>query len=175
MPGWLAALSQLDTALFRWINTGQQNAFFDALMPFVTEAGHWQVPILVAWTSMLLFGGRRGRVAALLVVPLLALSDQLSSNLLKDLLARPRPCTTLADVHLLVGCSSSYSLPSSHAANFGAAALHLSWFYPRLFPVLGGLALLVGYSRVYVGVHYPGDVLVGQVIAIATAALLLAR
>jgi len=165
---WLAALAQIDTALFRWINGGH-NAFFDRLMPFVTELGHWEVPILVAWTALLLFGGSRGRTAALLVVPLLALSDQLSSNLLKDLLDRPRPCNTLAAVHLLVGCGSSFSLPSSHAANFSAVALHLSWFYPRAAPYLGGWALLVGTSRVYVGVHYPGDVLVGFLVGILAA------
>jgi len=168
---WQSVLAHLDTTVFRWINTSQQNAAFDALMPFVTEAGHWHVPILVSWTALLLFGGRRARVAALLVIPLLTLSDQASSNLIKNLLERPRPCATLADVHLLVGCSSSFSLPSSHAANFGAAALHLSWFYPRFFPLLGGLALLVGYSRVYVGVHYPFDVLVGFLVGVLVAAL----
>ena len=169
MGDWLATLTQIDTAFFRSINSGQHNAFFDRLMPFLTELGHWEVPILVAWTALLLFGGSRGRTAALLLVPLLILSDQLSSNLLKDLLDRPRPCNTLDDVHLLVGCGSSFSLPSSHAANFGAVALHLSWFYPRGAPYLAGWALLVGYSRVYVGVHYPGDVLVGFLVGVLAA------
>jgi undecaprenyl-diphosphatase len=170
LDSWLATLARLDTVLFRWINNGQHNALFDGLMPFVTEAGNWHVVILVAWTWMLLFGGSRGRTAALLVIPLITLSDQTSSNLLKHTFERLRPCNALDQVHLLVGCSSSYSMPSSHAANFGAAALHLSWFYPRLAPLLWSLALLVGYSRVYVGVHYPFDVVVGFLVA-AMAAL----
>lgn len=157
----LQQLSRADTALFRWINQGQRNPLFDGFMPFVTEAGNWSVAILVAWTALLLFGGRRGRTAALWIVPLIALSDQASSNFLKDFFARTRPCNVLQDVHLLVGCGSSFAMPSSHAANFGAAAVHLGWFYRRSVPLLGGLALLVGYSRVYVGVHYPFDVLVG--------------
>ncbi len=169
MDSLLQHLARADTALFRWINAGHRNPVFDGLMPFVTEAGNWHVAILVTWTALLLFGGGRGRTAALWVVPLLALSDQTSSNLLKDFFARARPCNTLVDVHLLVGCSSSFSMPSSHAANFGAAAFHLGWFYRRAAPLLAVLALLVGYSRVYVGVHYPFDVLVGFAVGVLAA------
>lgn len=165
---WLQ-LSEIDVAIFRWINDGHQWSLLDRLMPFLTELGNWHVPILVAWTALLLFGGARGRWAALLVIPLITVSDQMSSNLLKNFFDRVRPCNALADVHLLVGCSSSFSMPSSHAANFGAASVHLSWFYPRAAPVLAVLALLVGYSRVYVGVHYPFDVLVGFLVGVLAA------
>jgi len=171
LDAWLNTLSRIDTLLFRWINEGHHNALFDGLMPFVTEAGNWNVVILVAWTSLLLFGGSRGRTAALLIIPLITLSDQTSSNLMKNSFERLRPCNALEHVQLLVGCSSSFSMPSSHAANFGAAAFHLSWFYPRLAPVLVGLALLVGYSRVYVGVHDPFDVLIGFLVALMAALL----
>ena len=85
---------------------------------------------------------------------------------MKGSFERLRPCNALDQVQLLVGCSSSFSLPSSHAANFGAAAFHLSWFYPRFAPLLIVLALLVGYSRVYVGVHYPFDVLLGLAVGL---------
>ncbi|UCE03359.1 MAG: phosphatase PAP2 family protein [Candidatus Latescibacterota bacterium] len=165
------ALAALDTSLFRWIN-GHPNAVFDSLMPFVTGAGNWHLVILVTWTALLLFGGGRGRVAALLVIPLLILSDQTSSNLLKNIFERLRPCNALPDVRLLAGCSSSFSMPSSHAANFGAAALHLSIHYPRMAPILAGMALLVAYSRVYVGVHYPFDVVVGLGVGLLCALLI---
>jgi undecaprenyl-diphosphatase len=130
----LETLAEIDRSVFYWINQGQRNPLFDTLMPFITGSGNWHIPILVAWTSLLLFGGGRGRTAALLVIPLITISDQTSSNFLKHAFERLRPCNTLPDVHLLVGCSGSFSMPSSHAANFGAAAIHFATFYPRLAP-----------------------------------------
>lgn len=165
----LDTLAALDEHLFRWINQSHQNVFFDSLMPFVTEEANWHIPILATWFALLLFGGRKGRIAALWVIPLIAVSDQLSSHLLKNLFERTRPCNALPAVHLLVGCSHSYSMPSSHAANFGAAAFHFAFFYRRLTPVLLSAALLVAYTRPYVGVHYPLDTVVGLVIGLVAA------
>ncbi len=80
-----------------------------------------------------------------------------------------RPCNALPDVHLLVGCSGSFSMPSSHAANFGAAAFHFAFFFPRLAPLMLLLGVTVAYSRVYVGVHYPFDALVGLGVGLVAA------
>jgi len=165
----LEALASIDRTWFHWINAGQRNPLFDTLMPFITGSGNWHIPILVAWTALLLFGGRRGRVAAVLVIPVITLSDQASSHFLKHAIERTRPCHVLADVHLLAGCSGSFSMPSSHAANSGAAALHLALFYPRLTVVLMSLAAAVAYSRVYVGVHYPFDTVVGLAVGLLAA------
>lgn len=166
----LEALNRIDQWLFYWINNGQQNVFFDHLMPWVTGSGNWHPPILIIFCSLLLFGGRRERAAALLVIPLITLSDQTCSHLLKHVFERTRPCHVLDHVHLLVGCGSSFSMPSSHAANFGAAAFHFAFFYPRLRRTLWSFALLMSYSRVYVGVHYPLDVLMGLLLGLLIAA-----
>jgi undecaprenyl-diphosphatase len=169
----LETLAEIDRSVFYWINQGQRNPLFDTLMPFITGSGNWHIPILVAWTSLLLFGGGRGRTAALLVIPLITISDQTSSNFLKHAFERLRPCNTLPDVHLLVGCSGSFSMPSSHAANFGAAAIHFATFYPRLAPAFVTLAVFVAYSRVYVGVHYPFDTLAGLAVGLGAALVVL--
>jgi undecaprenyl-diphosphatase len=168
----LERLAQADRATFYWINRDQANAFFDRLMPFLSADGNFKILFLVVFAALLVFGGRRARTAALLTIPLLALSDQLSSHLLKQAFERVRPCGVLPDVRLLAGCSGSFSMPSSHAANTGAAAIHFALSYPRLWLPLGLVAFAVGYSRVYVGVHYPADVLVGFLVGLGSALLL---
>lgn len=165
----LDRLAAADRALFTWINLDQQNALFDRVMPFVTDLDNFRLGFALLFVALLVFGKSRARAAALLVIPLLAMSDQLSSNLLKNAFDRVRPCGALPQVHLLVGCSDSFSMPSSHAANAGAAAIHFLLFYRRLWAPLGLTALAVGYSRVYVGVHYPADVLVGFLVGLVSA------
>jgi len=87
----------------------------------------------------------------------------LGTNLLKASLQRTRPCHVIHDVHLLAGCTRSFSLPSNHASNMFALAT-VGWLGLRRWRwVLPLLAAGVSYSRVYLGVHYPTDVLAGAV------------
>jgi undecaprenyl-diphosphatase len=157
-------LQALDRALFRLINLDLHNAVFDWLMPLLSDDHRAKPVFLAIFIALLVFGKRRGRIAALLVIPLITLSDQVSSNWLKDVFDRPRPCITLPEARLVgTGCSTRGSMPSSHAANMAAAALHFALFYRRraVVAALVALAVAIGYSRIYVGVHYPADVVVG--------------
>lgn len=178
MPGYLFAmwenpvldrLAQADRALFELINIRGQNSFFDTMMPLLSDDGKFKPAFLVVFLALMIFGKSKGRWAAALVIPLIALSDQASSNFLKHLFDRVRPCHVVANVHLLAGCSGSFSMPSSHAANSGAAAAHFLLFYPRWRIPLAVLAVAIAYSRVYVGVHYPADVAVGLAVGVAAA------
>ncbi len=115
-------LQKIDTAIFYFINVTLQNPVFDWLMPFVTEKYHWfpvwgLVIVLLLWK-----GGRQGRYMVLLIIPVILLSDQISSSIIKPFFARTRPCVALEGVHLLTGMKTSYSFTSSHAANFFATA-----------------------------------------------------
>ena len=112
-------------------------------------------------------GGRDGRIIVIMTLVMVAVSDQLSSNLLKNLFERVRPCNALPDVNILAGCTGSFSFPSSHAVNNFTAAMFFYKFYPKLKFVLFTTAGLVALSRPYVGVHYPSDILAGALIGLA--------
>jgi len=159
--GWLLGW---DVQAFYLINVRLQNGLFNFLMPILTNLHYWRLPLLGVWIALIIWGGKRGRWMAGAGLLALLFSDQLSSYLLKPLFGRVRPCHTLSGVHLLVGCSRSYSLPSSHAANCFSIATLFSLEYKRaVFPLMA-VALLVSYSRVYVGVHYPLDVFSGALL-----------
>ncbi len=167
MIDWLYSI---DLAIFHFVNGTLANPIGDAFWPYLTDYDK-QLPIrillIAIWLALLIKGGKRGRTVAILLVPLLVISDQLSSSVIKSLIGRVRPCHALpaSEIHLLVGCGG-LSFPSSHAVNnFGVATL-FSYFYPRIKASLFTFAALVALSRVFVGVHYPSDVLGGAIIGV---------
>ncbi len=158
------------------------NPLFDTLMPIVTDLNQtWygRTIMVGAWLLLLLKGGKPGRAAALLLIPLIVLSDQISSSLVKKWVMRPRPCHVIDGVpvvegiRLLVGCGGGYSFPSSHAVNNFAAATLLAYHLPRWSWHFFGWASIVAFSRISVGVHYPSDVVGGIVLGLCTAWLFL--
>ena len=92
-------------------------------------------------------------------------------NTIKHAVGRPRPFLGLSDVHLLVGKGSSGSMPSSHASSWFAAAFLGYVYYRRSWLFLLPLALTIGFSRIYLGVHYPSDVLAGAILGMGYAAV----
>ncbi len=168
-------LVHLDRWLFALLNGRLTSPFLDKVMPFVTTQEHWYPVLLVIWIALIVWGGRRGRIAAVLLIVAVALSDQISCSLLKPLVGRIRPCNALPtdQVRLLVGCSKAFSFPSAHAANSFAMASVVSWGMPRLSLPAFLIAALVAYSRVYVGVHYPFDVVAGAVLGLVIGEIVL--
>lgn len=158
----LDLLLQIDTALFRFINGSLANPVFDAIMPVVTEAKYW-MPVYLALFAWLLWKRRReGAVICLLLALGAVIGDQFNSMWLKEWVGRIRPCHAIEGVRLVgVWCGSGKSFPSSHAVNNFAAATILRYFYPKRCQVWCSIAVIVAFSRVYVGVHYPLDVMAG--------------
>lgn len=161
-------LLQLDLAVFHLVNGGPGHPVLDRVMVAVTTQDTW-VPVLAGlWLALVVWGGRKGRMAAAMLVAAVALSDQIACSVLKPIVGRLRPANALPEgaVRMLVGKSSAFSFPSAHAANSWAAATVVSWRWPRFALLAFALAALVAYSRVYVGLHFPGDVVGGAVLGL---------
>lgn len=93
-------------------------------------------------------------------------------HLLKHVVATPRPFVALGDIRVLAPYQEGFSFPSMHAALVSTVATILWYYYPRIGKPFSVVALLVGFSRIYVGVHYPIDVFVGILLGIALAGLI---
>ncbi len=165
----LDVISRWDTAWFYMINLGTQNRFFDVIMPLLSDIKLWRIPLLVVSLAAIILGNRRVRATVLLAALALILSDQISSQLLKPLVARQRPSYVLEGVRLLMGRGGRYGFPSSHAANVFAVWTLLAVRHRRVAFYLLAIPPGVAYSRIYVGVHYPLDVLGGALLGILLA------
>lgn len=161
MLEWLAAL---DRAIFLFINVQLANPITDFCMPIITS--DWVLRVLYGIAILLILwkGDRKLRLMVIFSGLTLALTDQVVANFLKHFFERPRPCLTLPDIHLLVNCGSAFSMPSAHAANSFGQALLWGMRSKRLLPYMVMIAGVIALSRVFLGVHYPFDILVGAIV-----------
>lgn len=163
-----SVIVRFDVWIFYIINGTLSAAWLDPFMRFVTEKFNFSGAIVAAAVLVLILGRRKDRLG-LLVLALTVLVADLFANQFKHLIMRVRPCNVLDNVRLVVGCSSSFSLPSGHATNIFGAMVFLSMRYRKFMPLFLAIAFVVAYSRVYVGVHYPIDITVGAALGTVVA------
>jgi len=166
MIEWLYGI---DVALFRFGNDAIANPVGDWFFPFITEIKNFYIPYAVLLIGLMVFGRKRGITTVLLLILTITVADQVSSFVIKPMVGRMRPCHVLEGVRLLIGCGGGKSFTSSHATNNFAMAVLIAHFYPKARTYLLIWAGLVAFSRVYVGVHYPSDIVGGAVLGSAIA------
>ncbi len=160
-----------------FINDTLRNPVFNWLMPLFDNDRAWLLPMIAAWAGLMIFGNRRSRWVGIGALVIVALTDPLSSRLIKPLVSRIRPCNLLEYLHLwwdgawivlpdpvIEIYRGSWSFPSSHAVNTGAQALWFGWAYPRAKWLWWGIACIIGFSRIYIGVHWPSDIISGWIV-----------
>ncbi len=167
----LELISQFDARLFLFFNASLTSPVLDFLMVKITHPQFWILPGIAG----LILYVRKERKTALLVIGLslvtVAVSDPVSSQVLKPLFRRLRPCHPdffIEGGRFLLGMKRSFSFPSSHSMNMFAQAALLTGFYPRRAVYFFSFAAVIAYSRVYTGVHFPLDVAGGAVFGIMT-------
>ncbi len=169
MTAWLQSA---DAALFRFVNQSLSNPFFDWLMP-VLSGNKLFVPMVIVASLLLIWKQRtRGALCVAFVLLAVALGDPLIINSIKHAVMRPRPFVAMPEAITLVGRTESFSLPSAHAANMAAAAMVAFLFFRRSWWFMVPLAAAVAFSRVYNGVHYVSDVLIGATLGAGYAAVM---
>lgn len=147
------------------IQQWMQCSFLDAAMPAVTALGNYGM-IWIGLAALLLCISKTRRLGAVMAVSLV-IELILCNVILKPLAARPRPFEVNMGVRLLIEAPKDFSFPSGHTGASFAAAAALFFVGSRGWIPAAVLAALIGFSRLYLYVHYPTDVLAGALLGIA--------
>src|SRR4051794_35809958 len=166
-------LVAIDCALFAWV-AKSRTPVLDKVLPRLTLAANNSVIWMVSSALLTAFGGRRGKRAALRGMGSIGLTSLFVNQVVKRLIRRPRPSLRrVPRARHLRAQPLTTSFPSGHAASAATFATGVAAEYPKAAVPLAALAAAVGYSRTYVGVHYPLDVATGA--AIGTTVGLITR
>lgn len=177
--GTITWIQDLDESLLLFIN-GMHNPLLDQIMWTASEKWVW-IPfyLLLAYLIFKRDTRRNGAICLLLIMLLITITDQTCGSLIRPMAERLRPSNPAnpisALIHIVNGYHGGrYGFPSCHAANSFALSVFLSLYFKRkaITTVMLAYAMLVSYSRIYLGVHYPGDVLGGMAVGSTYAYLL---
>lgn len=163
----LRYILQGDETIFHFINSRVKCRILDALMPLVTHLGSACFTIVFALAALYTYW-KTDRIIAVYTATSLA-SSHVIIHFIKKAVDRPRPNITLSNVHTFNIPLYNYSFPSGHTTAAFSVAVSAAFLLPAFATLAIILAALVGFSRIYLGVHYPTDVIIGAFIGSITA------
>lgn len=162
-------IQTFDISVLRYLSNIAEPTFVTPLMRFITSLGDagfiW---LLIAAICLI---KRKTRPCGFAMLMAIAISGVIGNLGLKPLVARPRPFSTYSDLIPLIASPKDFSFPSGHTLASFAGAVSLFCYYRKTGVAALFLAFAIGFSRMYVGVHYPSDVLVGAILGTCFALL----
>lgn len=174
MQAFWAGILVKDKALFSTINGKWTCTLFDNIMPWVRTSNNW-IPLYIVLLGYIIYKWKaKAWKWVVLAIVNVTLTDQISSSIFKPFFQRLRPCADPDMMNhsrlLLDRCSGGFSFTSSHAANHFGIAIFIIMTLQPLFKnyrfIFLPWAALIAYAQIYVGVHYPLDILGGAIIGI---------
>ncbi len=163
-------LYEIDCNILLWIQEHLRNDFLSVIMKFITSLGNAGLIWIILTIIMIIIP--KYRKAGFASAVSLLLSVLIINLFMKNWIARVRPYEMISGLELLVGKASDWSFPSGHASSSFASACSILFTGYRKEGIAALIfAFLIGFSRLYVGIHYPSDVLCGALLGLAFAIL----
>ncbi len=166
----LSGLQNIDHAILLYIQNNWHLPVLDPIMRGLSAAGELGFFWLIVSIPLLI--RKKTRLAGLTTLLAIILSLVFGELILKNIIRRPRPFHEFPSVELLIKAPSSFSFPSVHAMTSFAAAGVLSAHYPKAAPWVWIMAITIAYTRLYLFVHYPSDLLGGMILGLICSFLL---
>ena len=165
---------EIDKNLMVFLNKTLSNPIFDILMPIITNQKFLTIIGVILIIYLGFYAGKRGKITLIVLIFAAGISDAVCAQIIKPWVGRIRPSHEFIEyINLLVSKGGKWSFPSNHAANSFAFATVLSYFYEKNKTMIFSIASVIAFSRVYVGVHYPLDIIFGSLLGYTVSWIIL--